>query len=151
MAEVLAAPVADEAAAVEVDLFGEPMPPAAPRGRPAGAVNRTSADLREFLAARGADPRLHLARRLAISAADLAKELKCGALEAAALQDRAAAALLPYVQSKAPQEHHVTGEHLTLVLSDGGPADREAGLVGRAVTLGPVLNLGATDDDESEQ
>jgi hypothetical protein len=131
-------------------LLDEPPVQPRKRGRPPGSYNRTSAELREYLQALNADPTVALVRFYEQALADpqaLAKHLGCDPIEVVRLGVQAAGHVQPFVRSKAPVEHHVKGDALTLVFSDGGPGDPEAGLIGRTKAAGPILDL----SPESEQ
>lgn len=128
-------------------------PPVAPRkpGRPAGSYNRTSAELRQYLQAMDADPTMALVRFYEQALRDpqgLARKLGCDPVEAVRLGVQAAGYVQPFVRSKAPVEHHVRGEHLTVVLQDSGPRDPEAGLHGRESAGGPVLDLSSSESEQ---
>lgn len=134
----------------DLDLFGRPMPATSGPGRPKGARNRTSRELLRFLQASGADPHLHLARRMAADVQDLARELDCSVADAAAIQDRAAAALLPYVRSKAPVEISARTESLSVVIQADAPADPNAGRIGADSAAAAPLILEPLESEENQ-
>lgn len=127
-------------------------PPVAPRkpGRPAGSYNRSSSDLRNYLQALDADPTVALVRFYDQALGDprkLAEKLGCEPLDVAKLGVQAAAAVQPYVRSKAPVEHHVKGDGLTIVLGDVALKDPDAGLAGGVSGIGPVLDLAPMESE----
>lgn len=132
-------------------LLDEPPVPARKPGRPAGSYNRTSAELRQYLQAMDADPTMALVRFYDQALSDpraLARKLGCDPLDVVRLGVQAAGYVQPFVRSKAPVEHHVKGEHLTVILQDTGPADPEAGLHGRESAGGPVLDLSPAESEQ---
>lgn len=69
-------------------------------GRPAGAQNRSTAALRSYLLARGADPLMHLAKWGMHTPESLAAELGCDQLEALRELRQIWAELAPYMHSR---------------------------------------------------
>jgi hypothetical protein len=84
----------DEAVAEVVERRG--------RGRPAGAVNRATRDLRAFVTAQYRHPLVTLARIQAQDPVELAKSLGCKPAEALDRIQRAATELAPYLVGKMP-------------------------------------------------
>lgn len=72
------------------------------RGRPPGAGNKRTADVRDYLLSRYAHPLEVLAQMISRPIDALAAELQCKPIEAAALVKSAAAELAPYMESKLP-------------------------------------------------
>lgn len=71
-------------------------------GRPKGAVNKRTAVMRDYLLTRYPHPGEALAQAYSRPVEVLAAELGCSKLEAFQAQVRAAAELLPYIESKMP-------------------------------------------------
>jgi len=78
-------------------------------GRPAGAINKSTAGWRDYILARYPSPLLGLAETYARSVHDLAVELRCTPLEAAKLQHLARVELAPYLHGKMPVEIDIKG------------------------------------------
>lgn len=77
------------------------------RGRPQGAANKSSGDLRKYLQHQGVDPHLIKAQWLTISPEEMAARLRCTVLEAYQEQQKLAESLMPYVRAKlAPVDDH---------------------------------------------
>jgi hypothetical protein len=70
------------------------------RGRPAGAANKSSGDLRKFLQHQGVDPHMIMAGWLALSPEEMAARIGCKVAEALDRQMRMAESLMPYVRAK---------------------------------------------------
>jgi len=80
-------------------------PAPAGKGRPPGAINKTSSRLAAYLVARGFPlPELGLAECYSRPTHELARFLECSPLEAYQLQLKAMAELLPYTARKLPIE-----------------------------------------------
>lgn len=87
-------------------------------GRPVGARNKRSEDAARVAVERFGDPLLHQVAIATMPTEELAARLGCDPLEAAELQQRAAATCLPYLHSRKPlavdvRNHRVV--HLTIV------------------------------------
>lgn len=108
-------------------------------GRPAGSVNKRTAEWREYLLRRYRSPLEVLAEAYSRRADDLAAELGCKPVEAFGIQMRAAEALAPYVHGKMPVEVAFTGDRLPVL----NMVDPQVFLAAfRAVEgEGPVLDL----------
>lgn len=152
-ADLLAEAADDGAETLEGQGWLLDEPPAPPRspGRPKGARNKSSQQLLAAVQALGADPAMSLVRTYSMDVKALSRKLGCEPLEALKVQVDAMKAVLPYVRSRAPQEHHVKGENVTLVLGALQVDDPDAGLGGAVAGIGPVLDLPPADDMESEQ
>ena len=86
-------------------------------GRPKGAVNKRTAEFRDYLLKRYGDPLTGLAEVAFTPIADIARELGCEKLEAARFWLACREALLPYVVAKMPAEVQVRTQALpTLVI-----------------------------------
>lgn len=72
-------------------------------GRPKGAINRNTKELREYLLSRHRHPAEVLAEAYSRPLEVMARELNCSKLDAYKIQQGAAEALLPYVAQKMPQ------------------------------------------------
>lgn len=95
------------------------------RGRPAGALNKRNAKFREQLLALAPHPALALARAYSTPVELLAAQLGCTKLEAAQLGIRAAAELLPYVESKQPVAVAVKHAHDVVLVMPGNGVSAE--------------------------
>ncbi len=74
-----------------------------PRGRPRGASNKRTLQMRELYLKMGLPhPMLKMGQMLQLTVEDLARALCCDLLEAADLQRKIAADLAPYLESKMP-------------------------------------------------
>lgn len=71
-------------------------------GRPKGAINKRTGQLRDFILAQYQHPAVALAQAYSRPVDTLAAELGCSKLEAFTVQVRAAGELLPYIESKMP-------------------------------------------------
>lgn len=69
-------------------------------GRPKGATNKASGDLRRFLQRQGVDPHMIMAEYLALSPEELAARLGCSRADAFDRQIKMAESLMPYVRAK---------------------------------------------------
>ena len=88
------------------------------KGRPKGAINRATADWRDFILSRYRSPLVVLAETYSRPVHDLAAELGCSKLEAMQLQQRAAVELAPYVHGKMPVDISISGDLPMLVMAD---------------------------------
>lgn len=91
------------------------------RGRPPGARNKQNADFRRFVLSQHSHPGIALARTYDRPVELLAAELQCSLAEAAALQMRAAAELLPYIESKRPVAVELSERHDVVLVMGGAP------------------------------
>ncbi len=89
------------------------------RGRPRGSPNRRTLKWRDYLASRYAHPLEVLAQTITRTPAELAAELGCSTFEAFTLQQRAAAELAPYMESKMPVLAHVALDSGVTLLMPG--------------------------------
>lgn len=91
---------------------GGPGGQAAPRGpgRPAGAKNKRTKEMVDYLLSKYRSPLEVLASTYSMSVGDLAKELRCDRLDAFKLQLSAARELAPYVHQRLPQAVELTGD-----------------------------------------
>jgi hypothetical protein len=90
-------------------------------GRPKGSVNKTTAEMIDFIQHTKGDPRLALARIMATPIKDLAAELCCKRLEAAEFWKQCTLGLLPFMAGKPALEVAVRSESTKLVLFAGSP------------------------------
>ena len=88
-------------------------------GRPKGSPNRRTAKLRDYILAHHAHPAEVLAKTYSRPVEVLAAELECSKAEAYALQIKAAAELLPYVEGKMPVQVDVTSGGLPVMILPG--------------------------------
>lgn len=88
-------------------------------GRPRGSSNKRTAKWRDYLTSRYAHPLEVLASTISRTPAELAAELGCTRLEAFQLQQRAAAELAPYMESKMPTLAHVAMDSGLTILMPG--------------------------------
>lgn len=89
------------------------------RGRPRGSSNKRTAKWRDYLLSRYAHPLEVMAQTITRAPAELAAELGCTVLEAFQVQQRAAAELAPYLESKMPTLAHVALDSGVTVLMPG--------------------------------
>ncbi len=92
------------------------------RGRPAGAPNRSTEQMRRWLLSKYPHPLQVLAETYSRPTADLAHEIGCSRDEAFKLQLLAARELAPYVAGKMPVEVQVSGDLPMLILASPGEA-----------------------------
>lgn len=71
-------------------------------GRPPGAINKRTGVLRDFILNQYSHPAVVLAQTYSRPVDDLAAQLGCKRIEAFQVQVKAAAELLPYIESKMP-------------------------------------------------
>lgn len=90
------------------------------RGRPPGALNRRNAKFRDQILALAPHPALALARAYSTPLETLAAQLECTKLEAYQVAVRAAAELLPYVESKMPTAVALKQTHDLVLVMPGG-------------------------------
>jgi hypothetical protein len=104
------------------------------RGRPPGAVNRRNQKFRDFVLSQHSHPGIALARTYDRPVELLAAELQCTLHEAATLQARAAAELLPYIEGKAPISVDVRRRNdVVLIMPGSGMAEAELEAIASAV------------------
>jgi hypothetical protein len=111
------------------------------RGRPPGALNKRNAKFRDQLLSLAPHPALALARAYSTPVETLAAQLGCSLLEAAQLGIRAAAELLPYVESKQPVDVNLQRRNdVVLIMPGAGVSpeqlDRIAGEASEGMTEG---------------
>lgn len=98
------------------------------RGRPPGALNRRNQKFREQLLGMcgGQHPAMVLARATITPVEQLTATLQCTRAEAYGFQQRAAAELLPYLESKQPVDVNVSRRaDVVLVMAGGGASEAE--------------------------
>ncbi len=78
-------------------------------GRPAGKLNRTTEEWRDYLLGQFRSPLVILAETYSRPVMVLAAELGCTPLEAFKQQMAAAKELAPYIHQKLPQDHTISG------------------------------------------
>ncbi|CAA0096187.1 Uncharacterised protein [Starkeya nomas] len=138
-------------AAAQLDLLGNPdaetpvgnvIAKRQGAGRPAGAQNKVTRDIRRLILAKHKHPLLALAEIYSMSVHDLARELGCKPEAALDRQIRAAEAVAPYVAAKqaAVDEHGETAMP-TLVMNFGGQAGTpSAGDGARVLSIGTIAS-----------
>lgn len=90
-------------------------------GRKKGSLNRAGQDFKRWVLQFGSHPAVGMMRLQSRPVELLAAELGCTLLEAAALQEKSRAELLPYLEGKAPVQVQVsTTGHMTLELHGVG-------------------------------
>jgi hypothetical protein len=105
------------------------------RGRRPGSLNRRNADFRAYILSQHMHPGLALARTYDRPVELLAAELNCTLVEAATLQARAAAELLPYVESKMPVLAKIERRgDVVLIMPGQGMAEEAIDAIARDVT-----------------
>lgn len=119
-------------------------------GRPAGARNKRTGKLAEWILAQGyRHPAIVLAELAAADVVELAAALDCKRLEAADLKRKAATDLLPYFESKMPTAVEIdTGDGIP-VLNIGrlvAPPNPETGI---AMSVDDVEENQTLSDDEA--
>lgn len=117
------------------------------RGRPPGAVNRSTTAWRDWLLARYPSPLQALAEAYSRPVRDLADELGCKPVEAFQVQVRAAAELAPYLHGKMPVEVNVNANLPVLMLAD--PAAFLGGGAGaKVLDLTDLAPLGESEGNQ---
>lgn len=121
-----------QAAPFQPELFDAKVPIAVPvdvaearerrPGRPKGAVNRTTAEMIEFIQRTKGDPRLALAKIMATPIPELARELFMTRKEAAEFWKVCTLGLLPYVAGKPAMDVNVRTNAPLVQVFAGGPA-----------------------------
>ena len=111
-------------------------------GRPKGAINKRTADFRDYILRRYGDPLTGLADVAFTPIPDLAKELQCETLEAARFWLACRAEILPYVMSKLPTEVAVKDDRIPALII--GEINAGSGTVG--IEAGPegvrIMSIG---------
>lgn len=104
------------------------------RGRPPGALNRRNQKFRDFVLSQHSHPGLALARIYDRPTELLAAELGCKLVEAATIQARAAAELLPYIEGKAPISVDIRRRSdVVLIMPGSGMAEAELAAIASRV------------------
>lgn len=104
-------------------------------GRPAGAVNRATRQLREFILRNYTDPAVGLAASglrstwpaTIATALAIAQQLRCKPIEALELMRKCSAELMPYLHSKQPLAVAISGKVAQLHIGLGVAPERLAG------------------------
>jgi hypothetical protein len=119
-------------------------------GRPKGAMNKRTGQLRDYLLSRYAHPLEVLAQTYTRPAEVLAAELGCTKLEAFQQQVRAAAELAPYIESKMPVAVGIDARGTVQLVINGAEAAGGAIIDAEGVTLGGLSamlqNQGVMDE-----
>jgi hypothetical protein len=105
-------------------------------GRPKGASNKRTGQLRDYLLSRYAHPLEVLAQAYSRPVETLAAELGCSKVEAFGLQVRAAAELAPFIESKMPVAVGIDARGTVQLVIHGGEAAGGAVIDAEGVTLG---------------
>lgn len=119
-------------------------------GRPAGARNRKTTEMLEYLRARYTHPLIGLAEAWSRPVAVLAAELKCDLERAYQLQLEAMKASLPYWASKQPVDVAIDAKGVVQLIIGALP-DEEGEDGDQAVVLQGTLAGPAEDTEESEE
>jgi hypothetical protein len=126
-------------------------------GRPAGSLNKTTRELRDYINRTGKNPVLWLADMVATPVDVLARTLKCKPLEAAEFARKCAVELARYTDQAMPTAVQVQGANAgMLVVNLGVPVDQGAGgLAGMALRegdQGPIIDVEPDEaaDDAAE-
>lgn len=132
-------------AALPLDQMARTQAINAPRvgpGRPAGSINKRTAEMRDYILSRYTSPLIALAETYSRPVADLATELGCSKLEAFRLQQASAAELAPFLHGKMPVEVAFTGSLPTLILGDPAAfvAAANAGNAFSLAELSPIID-----------
>jgi len=110
------------------------------RGRQPGAKGRRSNDFRRYMLQFGPHPGISMMRRIARPTEMLAAELGCSMLEAAHLQARCEAELMPYFEGKKPIDVNVNANgHMTLII--GGDQAVNGGMIEGHASEVPELSF----------
>lgn len=126
------------------------------RGRPAGAINKKTVQLRQYLAGMGfRDPALVLAQTYSMPLEKMAAILDCDRHDAYKMQMNAAEALMPYLHGKMPLKVEVDDKPMPVVVlnmhtnavEQRHEAARLNGQV-KAMSIGAVLD---TEVQENER
>lgn len=121
-------------------------------GRPAGAKNRRTGEIVDYISRRYGFPLERLAQIYSADTGELARELGLKRGEALAEQRAAAAAALPYMHQKRPIEVDVSNKgvfELTIVESVKGEAARV--INAHAVDLGALVSASEAEDGEDPE
>lgn len=111
-------------------------------GRPKGALNKRTADFRDYILSRYGDPLTGLAEVAFTPIPDLARELQCEMLEAAKFWLACRAEILPYIVAKLPTEVAVKDDRIPALII--GEINAGSGTVG--IEAGPegvrIMSIG---------
>lgn len=122
------------------------------RGRKPGAKNRRTGDFARYLLQFGPHPGVAMMRTVARPVELLSAELGCSLYEAAQLQTRCQAELLPYFEGKKPVDVNVnTNGHMTLIMAGVVPGLDGGELVDAAFDEVPEMSFAAGQESEAEQ
>ena len=115
-------------------------------GRPAGAVNRRTAAMADWLLKRYPSPLQALAETYSRRVHDLAEELGCSRLEAFQLQLRAAVELAPYLHGKMPVSIDLNASNIPMIMM-ADPAQFTGGAEAAEHTLSDLVEYQEVSDD----
>lgn len=152
-AAAVVAPAEPEQLAIE-DILGsaEGAPVRRGRGRPAGARNRKTTEMIEYLEALGYEPpMLQLAKVARADTRALAAALRCSRLEAFDRQQTARVALMPYWHSRMPIEAVVQTRASIGIVLGALPGEPMTGAVAGDEEGAASLLALAMDDEENQQ
>lgn len=121
------------------------------RGRPAGALNRATAEWVEWLRARYPDPMVRLAQLAFAPPLVLAQELGMKAGDVLAEQRKMLADLLPYFHTRQPIAVDLTNRRVIhLTIEAGGEGELGGGAIIDADPLGEVAVIAPAGGGEGE-
>ena len=118
-------------------------------GRPAGAVNKRTAAMADYLLKRYPSPLQALAETYSRSVHDLAAELGCSRLEAFQLQVRAATELAPYRHGKMPVSIDLNSNNIPMIMM-ADPAAFTGGSDQAEHTLSDLVEYQEVTDDVAQ-
>ncbi|WP_374650313.1 hypothetical protein [Rhizorhabdus sp.] len=119
--------LAEESGSTSVNRVHAELAPRA-TGRPRGARNRRTEEVRSYLLSRYAHPLEVLAQVYSRPVDALAAELHCSRADAMALQVKAAAEVAPYIEGKQPVAISITRKHdVVLVMPREGETVQQLG------------------------
>jgi hypothetical protein len=120
-------------------------------GRPPGSRNKTTAQWREYLNARGTSPLVALQEAFNMGVDDLAKLLSCTKLEAYKLQLQCAKELAPYLHQKMPLAIETGDQGLIQLTINMGNSAGGAQPMDAKTVEGTAIQVLNNADDENEQ
>lgn len=121
----------------------------AKRGRPAGAINKKTVALRQYLGAMGfKDPAVVLAQTYSRPVEELALWLGCEKADAFKMQISAAESLMPYLHGKMPLKVEIDDKPMPVVVMNFGSHGQAQGQIAAA---GGATGLGIMIEHQSQE